>query len=168
MLSVGLWYAPPVTVPVWANVRGTKGGTMICRGVRGATTVQNNQRDEILRETRRLLALIIKLNGIAAEDVASVIFTTTPDLNAEFPALAARQLGWKEAALLCGHEMHVPGSLPRCIRILVHWNTEKPAADIRHVYLNDAQQLRPDLQPAPDIDWAALNTWIDAKMKQGA
>jgi len=167
MLSVGLWYAPPVTVPVWANASGREGGTMVCRGVRGATTVQNNQRDVILRETRRLLALLIKLNGIAAEDVASVIFTTTPDLNAEFPALAARQLGWREAALLCGHEMNVPGSLPRCIRILVHWNTEKSAADIRHVYLNDAQTLRPDLQPESDVDWDALNAWIDAQMTRG-
>ncbi len=118
---------------------------MYCRGVRGATTVEVNEREAILAATRELLALMIEANGIKPEDVASAIFTTTPDLNAEFPALAARQLGWHDVALLCGHEMDVPGALQRCIRILIHWNTTRPADQIRHVYIRGAETLRPDL-----------------------
>src|SRR5690606_6063670 len=98
---------------------------MYCRGVRGATTVDSDSRDEILASTRQLLALMIRLNGIEPQDVGSAIFTTTEDINAEFPALAARQLGWLEVPLLCTHELDVPGSLPRCIRVLVNWNTNK-------------------------------------------
>lgn len=118
--------------------------TMMCRGVRGAITVEENTREAILNATRELLLHMIEANGIRPEDVASVIFTTTRDLNAEFPALAARQLGWRDVALLCGHEMDVPGALPRCIRVLIHWNTTKAAHEIRHVYLNEAQNLRPE------------------------
>jgi len=118
--------------------------TVMCRGVRGATTVAENTREAILTATRELLQRMIDANGIHPDEVASVIFTTTRDLNAEFPALAARQLGWHDVALLCGHEMDVPGALPRCIRILIHWNTTKAPAEIRHVYLNGAQELRPD------------------------
>ena len=84
---------------------------MACRGVRGATTVERNDREEILTATRQLLALMVRRNGIDKLDVASAIFTTTPDLDAEFPALAARQLGWLDVPLLCGHELSVPGSL---------------------------------------------------------
>ena len=84
---------------------------MFCRGVRGATTVAANDREEILTATRQLLALMVRRNGIEKQDVASAIFTTTPDLDAEFPALAARQLGWLDVPLLCGHELSVPGSL---------------------------------------------------------
>jgi chorismate mutase len=116
-----------------------------CRGVRGATTADQNARDVILAATRELLAEMIRHNGIEAADVASAIFTTTPDLNAEFPALAARQLGWMDVPLLCTHEIAVPGSLPRCIRILINWNTDKPQAEIHHVYIRDAACLRPDL-----------------------
>ncbi len=133
---------------------------MPCRGVRGATTVEANTRDEILKATRQLLALMIRLNGIEAADVASAIFTTTPDLDAEFPALAARQLGWLDVALMCGHEMNVPGALPRCIRILVHWNTDLPAHAIRHVYIKGATALRPDLSQLPPVDWEELEGWI--------
>ena len=91
---------------------------MPCRGVRGATTIQENEREEILTATRQLLALMIRRNGLEHQDVASAIFTTTPDINAEFPALAARQLGWLEVPLLSGHEMAVVGSIPLCIRVL--------------------------------------------------
>jgi chorismate mutase len=117
---------------------------MQCRGVRGATTVPEDSREEILKATRELLALMIRLNGIEAQDVASAIFSTTTDVNAEFPALAARQLGWYDVALLCTHELDVPGSLRRCIRILLHWNTEKAAEEMIHVYVRDAVALRPD------------------------
>src|SRR6188474_1664852 len=122
---------------------------MACRGVRGATTVENDTREEILAATRQLLALVIRLNGIEPADVGSVIFSTTTDLNAEFPALAARQLGWVDTALLCTHELDVPGSLGKCIRVLLHWNTDKKAGDIQHVYIRGAVKLRPDLSRLP-------------------
>lgn len=118
--------------------------TMMCRGVRGATTVDENTREAILAGTRELLQRMIEANGIDPNDVASVIFTTTPDLDAEFPAVAARQLGWYDQALLCGHEMAVPNALARCIRILIHWNTTKKPKEIKHVYINGAESLRPD------------------------
>ncbi len=119
-------------------------GNWRCRGIRGATTVESNEREAILAGTRELLAMMIEANGIEVEEVTSVIFSTTPDLNAEFPAIAARQLGWHEIALLCTHEMAVPGALGRCVRILIHWNTPKRMEEIRHIYVRGAQALRPD------------------------
>jgi chorismate mutase len=118
--------------------------TYACRGIRGATTADENTRDAILGATRELLERLIYENGIRQEDVASAIFSTTPDLNAEFPAVAARQLGWIDTALFCTHEMAVPGSLERCIRVLIHWNTTRRANEIRHVYVRGAQNLRPE------------------------
>jgi chorismate mutase len=115
------------------------------RGVRGATTVESNTVEAILEATKDLLAAMLKANDIETEDVASAFFTTTPDLNAEFPAVAARDLGWSHVALLCGHEMNKPGALPMCLRILLHVNTETPARDIRHIYLRGARVLRPDI-----------------------
>ena len=96
--------------------------------------------------------------------VASAIFTTTPDLDAEFPALAARQLGWLDVPLLCGHEMSIPGSLPRCIRLLVHWNTDLPQEAIQHIYVRDAVKLRPDLCKLPPVNWDELEAWIGEQM----
>jgi chorismate mutase len=118
---------------------------MPVRGIRGATTVARNTREEIVAAARELLEAMIEANEIDPEDVASAIFTTTPDLNAEFPAVAARQLGWTFVPLLCGHEMGVPGSLPLCLRILLHVNTDKGAHDVCHVYIRGARALRPDL-----------------------
>lgn len=118
---------------------------MYCRGVRGAITAEENSREAILAATRELLSALIMENDLKATDVASVIFTTTSDLNAEFPALAARQLGWMDVPLLCTQEIDVPGSLPRCIRILVNWNTDLGQHQVHHVYLRDAITLRPDL-----------------------
>ncbi len=132
----------------------------VCRGVRGATTVTENSRDAILRATRQMLALMIRRNQIKSTDIASAIFTVTRDVNAEFPALAARQLGWIEVPLLCGYEIEVPGSLPLCIRVLVHWNTDLPQSDIQHIYIHDAVRLRPDLSKLPPVDWAELEQWI--------
>jgi chorismate mutase len=117
---------------------------ILCRGVRGATTVEHNTREAILRGTRELLTQMIEANGIHPDDVASAIFTTTPDLTAEYPALAARQLGWHDVALLCTHEMAVSHGLKHCIRILLHWNTAKLASEVQHVYLKGAINLRPD------------------------
>lgn len=115
-----------------------------CRGVRGATTCASNTRDAILAATSELLLTVIDANGIDKADVASVWFTTTAEINAEFPAVAARQLGWTETALMCTHEMSVPGSLPACIRLIIHWNTSKLQSEIVHVYLHGASALRPD------------------------
>jgi chorismate mutase len=137
---------------------------MACRGVRGATTAEANTSPEILKATLQLLALMIRENDIRPEDVASAIFTTTPDLDAEFPALAARQLGWFNVALMCGHELQVPGALGRCIRLLLHWNTEKPADEVVHVYIKGASKLRPDLSQLPPVDWADLEGWISANL----
>ena len=119
---------------------------MLTRGVRGATTVKANTREAILEATAELLQAMAEANGIDSEDVASAFFTSSPDLNAEFPALAARQMGWTDVALLCGHEMQVPGSLSMCLRILLHVNTEKKASEIVHVYLHGARVLRPDFE----------------------
>ena len=114
------------------------------RGVRGATTAEANTREAILAATRELVCLMIEANHMQPEDVASAIFTTTIDLNADYPALAARALGWHDVALLCMHEMNVPHGLPQCIRILLHWNTEVSAPDVKHVYIKGAINLRPD------------------------
>jgi len=141
---------------------------MPCRGVRGATTADADTSNAILEATRQLLALMIRQNGIEPEDVASAIFTTTPDLNAEFPALAARQLGWLHVALMCNHELDVPGSLRRCVRILLHWNTDTPADRIVHVYIKEAARLRPDHSKIPPINWEELERWIAEHLNEQA
>ena len=117
---------------------------VVCRGVRGATTAKEDTREAILNATRELLSQMVMTNGICPEDVASAIFSTTPDLNSEYPALAARQLGWHEVALLCAHEINVPHGLKHCIRILLHWNTDKSASEVQHIYIKGAVNLRPD------------------------
>ncbi|HEY9897654.1 MAG TPA: chorismate mutase [Pantanalinema sp.] len=115
-----------------------------CRGVRGATSADQNTPEAILAATRELLATLVEANGISPIDVASIFLTATPDLTADFPAQAARQMGWADAALLCAQEIAVPTATPRLIRVLIHWNTPKTAAEIRHVYLKEARTLRPD------------------------
>ena len=122
---------------------------MPTRGVRGATTVAADEPDLILQATRELLEEILAENeNMSPEDIASAIFTVTDDLASTFPAQAARQMGWSLVPMLCAREIPVPGSLPRVIRVLVHWNTETPQAGITHVYLRDAVKLRPDLVAA--------------------
>ncbi len=133
---------------------------MSCRGVRGATTADSNSRDDILTATRQLLALMIHINEISPDDVASAIFSSTEDLNAEFPALAARQLGWLDVPLICTHEINVPGSLDLCVRILLHWNTDKRQDEATHVYTKGAMRLRPDLSELPPVDLEELDRWI--------
>ena len=115
------------------------------RGIRGATTVDANTREAVLQATTELLSTLIEANDIQLDDIASVIFTTTADVNAEFPALAARHMGWSNVALMCGHEMAVPGSLPMCLRILMHVNTAKTQDELQFVYLRGARALRQDL-----------------------
>jgi len=115
---------------------------MNCRGIRGATTVDANTAEDLLAATRELLQEMVSTNGVREEDVACILFTTTPDIDAEFPAVAAREIGFSETALLCGHEMNVPGSLPMCLRILILFNTEKRVEEIVHVYIKGAKGLR--------------------------
>ena len=114
------------------------------RGVRGATTVSENDARQIADRTRELIRLLVEANGMRASDIASAIFTVTEDLDAAFPAVAARDLAdWKDVPLSCAREIPVPGSLGRCIRILIHWNTDRPQEEVRHVYLRAARGLRP-------------------------
>ena len=117
---------------------------MPIRGIRGATVAEADTPEAIRAATREMLQAIIAANALDLDDVASVVFSTTPDLTAEVPARAARDLGWDEAALMCVAEMNTRGGLPRCIRVLVHWNTERRPDEIHHVYLHAAGQLRPD------------------------
>lgn len=118
---------------------------MLVRGIRGATTVEANTKEAILEAAAELLTAVIDANQVQHDHVASIIFSTSPDLNAEFPAVAARNLGWTDVALMCGHEMGVPGSLPKCLRILMHVNTDLGLHEVKHIYLRGARALRPDL-----------------------
>ena len=119
---------------------------MTIRGIRGATVVQHDETEEVLSATRELLTALLKANPtLDPADLASALFTVTGDLCSAYPARAARQLGWDEVPLMCALEIPVPGSLPRCIRVLLHWNTDLPQSSVRHVYLGAAASLRPDL-----------------------
>ena len=127
---------------------------MQCRGIRGAITVSANDKESILAATGKLLMEMALANKIAIEDIAAIFFTTTPDLNAEFPASATRELGWpSNLALLCGHEMNVQNDLPRCLRVLILVNTDKGPEEITHVYLGEAKKLKdkPPLSIGGDI-----------------
>ena len=116
---------------------------MQCRGIRGAITVPVNNKESVMSATKELLMEMAQANKIEIKDIAAIFFTTTSDLNAEFPAAATRELGWSHnLALLCGHEMNVPDSLPHCLRILMLVNTEKGPEEITHVYLGEAKKLK--------------------------
>ena len=141
---------------------------VVCRGVRGATTASDNSRDAILKATRQLVALMIRRNEIESTDVASAIFTVTRDLDAEFPALAARQLGWFDVPLLCTYEIDVPGSLRQCVRVLLHWNTSKSQKEIYHIYTKGAERLRSDLSDLPPVDYDELERWIAEQMQDSS
>ncbi len=119
---------------------------MTTRGIRGAINVESDQADQVLDATMELLNAILAANpGLESGDIASVFFTVTEDINSVHPALGARKLGWCLVPMLCAKEIPVPGSLPRCIRVLVHWNTDRAQESICHVYLREAVALRPDL-----------------------
>ncbi len=118
---------------------------MPVRGVRGATTVEKNSREEIVAKTLELLETLVGRNGISVEDIASAVFSVTDDVNAEFPAVAARKLGWIYTPLMCTREIPVPGSLQGCIRVLLHVNSDKAQDEMIHIYLYGARKLRPDL-----------------------
>ena len=112
------------------------------RAIRGATTSDNNTKDDIVEATREMLISLVESNDLKKEDVISAFFTTTKDLNTQFPAVAARKIGWTEVALMCSHEMFVPDAQEKCIRVMVHVNTDKSPHDINNVYLKDAVNLR--------------------------
>jgi chorismate mutase len=122
---------------------------MTMRGIRGATTVEADQPDLILSATQELLEAMLAANpGMCPGEIGSAFFTVTDDLCSTFPAQAARQMGWSLVPMMCAREIPVPGSLPRAIRVLVHWNTERAQNEVTHVYLRDAVRLRPDLVAA--------------------
>lgn len=122
---------------------------MPVRGIRGAVTTQSDTPEQVLAATRELLEEILRSNGLEQfDEIVSAIFTTTADLTSTFPAEAARKLGMHQVPLLCCQEIPVPGSMPRCIRVLLHVNTERKQHEMVHVYLRDARRLRPDVKSA--------------------
>jgi chorismate mutase len=122
---------------------------MATRGIRGAIAAAADEPQAILRATQELLREIMSQNdGLRVQDIASAFFTLTEDLCSAYPATAARQMGWDEVPMLCAREIPLPGGLPRIIRVLIHWNTDVPQSQIRHIYLHEAAKLRPDLAAA--------------------
>ena len=134
---------------------------MAVRGIRGATTVHTDSAEEIEEATREMLTQLIEANQIDPEEIAGAWFTTTRDLNSEFPAIAARKLGWTAVPLLCGHEMEVgddnPRSIPRCVRVLVLLNTDKKASEMKFVYLRGAAAIKKDLDQLREGVVGAVN-----------
>ncbi len=116
---------------------------MAARGIRGATIAEANTKESIIACAKELLEALVRANGLRPEEIACAWFTTTRDLNAEFPAAGARELGWTATALLCGHEMDVPGALQRVIRVMLLVNSDKRQDEMKHVYLKEARSLRP-------------------------
>lgn len=135
----------PGGVDVAEETAGSAREATKLRGIRGATTASANTKEAILEASSELLDAIISANDIQRDDIASVFFSATHDLNAEFPAVAARRMGWSHIALECLQEMDVPGSLPMCIRVTMHVNTAKRPDELQFVYLREARALRPDL-----------------------
>lgn len=118
---------------------------MAVRAIRGAVQVDANEREALLEATTELISEVMTRNGLTTDDVISVLFTTTPDLTAEFPALAARKLGFTDVPLMCASEIAVPGALPRVVRLMAHVETERPRSELQHVYQRGAQALRLDI-----------------------
>ncbi|MEW6402866.1 MAG: chorismate mutase [Chloroflexota bacterium] len=119
---------------------------MTTRGIRGATTIECDSKQNVIAATQELLEVILASNpSLQREDIASALFTVTDDIVSVHPALSAREMGWTEVPVMCAREIPVRDSLPLCIRVLIHWNTELPQSEIKHVYLREAVSLRPDL-----------------------
>lgn len=118
---------------------------MAVRAVRGAVQVDADDRDQVLEATTELVTAVLERNGIATDDLISIVFTATPDLTSEFPAYAARQMGITDVPLLCATEIAVPGAMPRVLRLLAHVETDRSRSELRHVYLRGAAALRTDL-----------------------
>ena len=119
---------------------------MVVRALRGATTVERDEAAAIVEATAEVLRELLSRNAVVPDDVISVVFTATPDLSSEFPAVAARELGLAEVPLLCATEIAVPGAVPRCVRVLMHLNSARSRAELQHVYLRGARHLRDDLR----------------------
>jgi len=125
------------------------------RGIRGAITIEKDEPEEVLAAVREMLQAVFSANpALLTQDIASAVFTVTEDIVSAFPALAARQIGWDQVPMICTREIPVPGSLPLCIRVLIHWNTDRKQEEIQHVYLRAAGQLRPDLTSSKPIEKA--------------
>jgi len=133
---------------------------MMMRGVRGAISVTQDETEEVLQATRRLLLTLVDQNGIDSEDLASVWLTTTPDIVCCFPAIAARQIGWVDVPLICAHEMSVKGAMPLVIRVMMHWNTSKSQKEIHHIYLGETVKLRPDKVHVPAISDEEIENYM--------
>ncbi|SDH18467.1 chorismate mutase [Klenkia brasiliensis] len=118
---------------------------MAVRAIRGATQVDADEREQVLEATRELVQTVMDRNGLASEDLISILFTATPDLVSEFPALAARELGLGDVPLMCATEIAVPHALPRVLRLMAHVATDRPRSDVQHVYLRGAVALRKDI-----------------------
>jgi chorismate mutase len=118
---------------------------MAVRAVRGAIQIARDDRQEVLDATTELLSAVLERNQLVPDDLISVVFTATPDVRSEFPAYAARQMGITDVPLLCASEIDVPGAMPRVLRLLAHVETDRPRAEVRHVYLRGAAALRTDL-----------------------
>ena len=118
---------------------------MAVRAIRGATQVEADDREQVLEATRELVTAVLERNDLSHDDVISILFTATPDIVSEFPALAARELGFGDVPLMCATEMNVPHALPRVLRLMAHVDVEKPREDIQHVYLRGAVALRRDI-----------------------
>lgn len=126
---------------------------MMMRGIRGAITVSADHPDEILKETKKLVLEMAKENDVEPDQVASVVISTTTDISSAFPAKAVRTIDdWNYVPVMCTHEMDVPGSMPLCIRVMMHANTEKSQQEINHIYMNEAVKLRPDLIKDSKVD----------------
>lgn len=134
-----------------------------CRALRGATLVGANEPEDILGRTRRLLAVMAHVNQIDSQDIAAAFFTATDDLNAVFPAAAARQIGWTDVPVMCAREIDVSGAPRRCVRVMLLWNTKKQQRDLVNVYLEGAGDLRPDEPALPSVDWEAIDRWIEER-----
>jgi chorismate mutase len=132
-----------------AQTPAESAGVRVFRGIRGAITAEADEPDAITRATKRLLTEMLQRNALELDDIASALFTMTPDLHASFPALAAREMGWATVPMLHAVEIDVPGALGRVIRILMHVNTTRTPEEIEHVYLDGATILRPDLHRTP-------------------
>jgi chorismate mutase len=121
---------------------------MTIRGIRGAITIEQDTEEEVLSASKEMLKGILDANpGLIPDDIASVLFTSTADVTSAYPAAAARQIGWNSVPLMCASEIPVPESLPMCIRVLIHWNTNQPQESIQHIYMKEAKKLRPDIAP---------------------
>jgi len=137
--------------------------------LRGATTLESDTREQVLARTGELLHALLERNGLASDDVISLLLTATDDVRSEFPATAVREAGIADVPMLCARELDIKGGsgLPLCIRVMIHWNTDKPQNEIEHIYVRDANRLRPDLSKLPAVDWEELEAWINEHMASG-